>query len=247
MGERDSTRRSGRSLRRRLGRRECLLKGCERSFRPGRWDQRRCGEESCTEAFRRWEEWKAVSPTPGPRARVRYGVRTCGGGDCGQPFERRSPNQRYCESCRRAVSRQQGKRRKQRQRAEEKARRSASAGVEAKEPSPRGVVAASVDPAEASEASGHASVEGPSRPRICDRPGCYEAPLEQAGQRASYCGPSCARAVRRVLDRERKWRSRGTRVGRLKRRLQARRTAFPAGGGGRSRSARRTGGRAPPG
>jgi hypothetical protein len=53
---------------------------------------------------------------------------------------------------------------------------------------------------------------------------------------ARYCGPACRQAVRNVLDRERKWRSRGTLDGRKKRaceyqaarqrRLQQRRNTF---------------------
>jgi hypothetical protein len=34
---------------------------------------------------------------------------------------------------------------------------------------------------------------------------------------ARYCGPACRHAVRNVQDRERKWLSRGTLVGRQKR------------------------------
>jgi hypothetical protein len=37
------------------------------------------------------------------------------------------------------------------------------------------------------------------------------------GHPARYCGASCRRAVHQVLDRERKWRSRGTLDGRKKR------------------------------
>ena len=44
----------------------------------------------------------------------------------------------------------------------------------------------------------------------CDRPGCHETPPKLGRNQASYCCPACRQAVRRVLDRERKWQFRGT-------------------------------------
>jgi hypothetical protein len=55
-----------------------------------------------------------------------------------------------------------------------------------------------------------------SRP-ICDRPGCFNSPVSSARNPARYCCPACRQAVRAVQDRERKWLSRGTLVGRKKR------------------------------
>jgi hypothetical protein len=52
---------------------------------------------------------------------------------------------------------------------------------------------------------------------LCDRPGCYESPLKSVRNPARYCGRACRQAVRRVLERERKWRSRGTFRGRRQR------------------------------
>jgi hypothetical protein len=49
---------------------------------------------------------------------------------------------------------------------------------------------------------------------MCDRTGCYEPPAKVGRNQARYCCPACRRAVRRVLDRERKWRRRGTFQGR---------------------------------
>ncbi len=54
-------------------------------------------------------------------------------------------------------------------------------------------------------------------PPLCDRPGCYEPPVNSARNPARYCCPACRQAVRNVLDRERKWLSRGTLDGRTKR------------------------------
>lgn len=54
----------------------------------------------------------------------------------------------------------------------------------------------------------------------CARPGCHEPPRSTICNPARYCDASCRRAVRRVLDRERKWQSRGTLDGRKKRALE---------------------------
>lgn len=40
---------------------------------------------------------------------------------------------------------------------------------------------------------------------FCDRPGCYEPPPDDSRAPARYCGKDCRQAVRRVVDRERKW------------------------------------------
>jgi hypothetical protein len=52
---------------------------------------------------------------------------------------------------------------------------------------------------------------------LCARPGCHEPPLNSIRNPARYCCAACRQAVRHVLDRERKWRSRGTFKGRRKR------------------------------
>ncbi len=49
---------------------------------------------------------------------------------------------------------------------------------------------------------------------LCARPGCHEPPLKSVGKPACFCGRACGQAVRRVRDRERKWRLRGTFKGR---------------------------------
>ena len=52
---------------------------------------------------------------------------------------------------------------------------------------------------------------------MCDRPGCYEPPRESPHVAARYCAGECSGAMRRVLDRERKYRCRRSKAGRLKR------------------------------
>jgi hypothetical protein len=44
---------------------------------------------------------------------------------------------------------------------------------------------------------------------LCDRPGCYEPPVISSRNPARFCCAACRQAVRNVLDRERKWLSRG--------------------------------------
>ncbi len=52
---------------------------------------------------------------------------------------------------------------------------------------------------------------------LCDRPGCHEPPQPSPRNPARFCGPSCRQAFHNVLDRERKWLSRGTLDGQKKR------------------------------
>lgn len=60
----------------------------------------------------------------------------------------------------------------------------------------------------------------PFAPPLCDRPGCHESPVNSIRNPAHYCCSACRQAVRNVLDRERKWRSRGTLDGRKKRAIE---------------------------
>ena len=55
---------------------------------------------------------------------------------------------------------------------------------------------------------------------LCDRPGCYEPPVISPRNPARFCCAACRQAVRNVLDRERKWLSRGTSDGRKKRAIE---------------------------
>lgn len=55
---------------------------------------------------------------------------------------------------------------------------------------------------------------------FCNRPGCYRAVRDCSRRQARYCSDECRQAVKRVHDRERKWRVRNTREGRYKRNLE---------------------------
>lgn len=55
---------------------------------------------------------------------------------------------------------------------------------------------------------------------FCDRVGCYDSVRYSPRTPARYCSDECRQAMRRVLDRERKWLRRNTNAGRFKRRLE---------------------------
>ena len=152
----------------------------------------------------------------GRRSRPRICLRK----GCRRKYRPRCHNQRYCQDpeCLRKVRRWHAARRKARHRRdvdvkikhaqEEKARRqlakSASQTVENPKLAP---------------ARGHAAQTSFSLP-LCDRPGCHEHRARSLRNSARYCCPACRQAVRNVLDRERKWRSRGTLAGRKKRAIE---------------------------
>jgi len=139
---------------------------------------------------------------------------------CRRKYRPRCHNQRYCQDpeCLREVRRWHAARRKARQRQdadvktkhalEEKARRQLAKSA-----------AQTVENPELAPARGHAAQTFFSLP-LCDRPGCHEHPASSHRNLARYCCPACRQAVRNVLDRERKWRSRGTLAGRKKRAIE---------------------------
>jgi len=147
-------------------------------------------------------------------------LRNCLRKGCERKYQPRCHNQRYCQDpeCLRKVRRWHAARRtaKHRKNADvktkhaqqEKARRQrikcASQTIENPQIAP---------------ARGHAAQTFFSLPS-CDRPGCHEHPAVSHRNQARYCCPACREAVRNVLDRERKWRSRCTLAGRDKRSIE---------------------------
>jgi len=68
-------------------------------------------------------------------------------------------------------------------------------------------------PPEIVAARGHAArIFSPTS--MCDRPGCHEPVAKLGRSQGRYCCSACRQAVRRVVDRERKWLFRGTFRGR---------------------------------
>ena len=158
---------------------QCLLKGCERWFWPTRPQSRYCSA-GCRQQARRWRRWQA--------------------------------SRRWRASERGRVSRrQQGQRYRQRRRQAQAAEAAAQATSPPEPPAPEVMPAAAQEP--------HPSVgrEG-QRPAIfcddfpvhpCHRPGCYALfPLSARSPGQRFCCAQCRRALRRVLDREAKWRRR---------------------------------------
>lgn len=157
----------------------------------------------------------------------RLGRRICLRKGCGRGFQPRQWNQRYCQDpeCLGEVRRWQAAKRQRQRRAtpegrqrhaEEECRRRQRDSSQA-DPPERGVP----DSPQTGCAACAWSRSNKNLPEIfCDRPGCYEPPRESPRVAARYCGDACRAAMRRVQDRERKYLSRKTKAGRLKRRLE---------------------------
>ena len=150
------------------------------------------------------------NPTVKPVGR-RLGPRTCLRKGCGQVFQPACWNQRYCQDpgCLREVRRWQAAKR-QRVHRQSATNRKRQAEAEARRR--QRARSAMADRQEGSPNSRQAPVTDDAWSRsneilgdFCDRPGCYEPLPEDSRAPARYCGRDCRQAVRRVLDRERKW------------------------------------------
>jgi hypothetical protein len=143
-----------------------------------------------------------------PRARI------CLRKGCGHKYQPRRWNQRYCQDpeCRWQVRRWQAARRQARRRLDDAAKAQHAAAQRARRQRGPSLPQAPKNP-EVAAARGHAAKILLPTP-LCDRPGCYQPSLKSVGKPACFCCAACRQAVRRVLDRERKWRFRGTFQGR---------------------------------
>ena len=149
---------------------------------------------------------------------------------CRRKYKPRRWNQRYCQDaeCLRLVRRWLAARRQAKRRQDDAAKTEHAEKQRARR---RRVTASPQAPKipELAAARGHAANILLATP-LCDRPGCHEPPLKSGRNQAHYCCPTCRQALRRVLDRERKWRWRGTFNGRRKRAYE-----YQAAGAQRSR------------
>jgi hypothetical protein len=142
--------------------RQCLLKGCERWFRPCRPQARYCST-GCQEAARRWRRWFA-----GRRYRASESGRQ----------HRRGQSQRY-----RARVRE-----RQRQQATQLTSAAPTAANEGQRPGQNSDVVGGI---------------------ACHRPGCYVLFLATSrSPQQRFCSCSCHKALRRVRQREARWRAR---------------------------------------
>lgn len=141
-------------------------------------------------------------------------VRICLRKGCGRKYLPRRWNQRYCQDpeCRRQVRRWQAARRQARRRQDDAAKAQHAEAQRARRQRAPSTPQALPNP-DVTPARGHAAKIILPIP-WCDRPGCYEPPLKSVRQLACFCSRACRQAVRRVRDRERKWRWRGTFQGR---------------------------------
>jgi hypothetical protein len=143
--------------------------------------------------------------------------RTCVNKKCGRKYHARRWNQRYCQGpeCRREVNRWLAARRQAEHRKADAARAQHAQAEKVRRQ--RGQVRAQGCSETGTYAGAWSRGKTFFAPPLCDRPGCYEPPVTSPRNPARFCCAACRQAVRNVLDRERKWRSRGTLEGQTKR------------------------------
>lgn len=154
----------------------------------------------------------------------RLGWRTCLRKGCGQVFQAACWNQRYCQDpdCLGKVRRwQAAKRQRLHRQSPENRKRQAEAQARRRQRA-RSAMAERSDSPDAPAAKGALSRSNEISADFCGRPGCYEPLPSQCRAPARYCGHDCRRAVRRVLDRERKWLMRKRRGRRFRKDLDTR-------------------------
>jgi hypothetical protein len=141
-------------------------------------------------------------------------TRVCLRKGCGRKYQPRRWNQHYCQDpeCLRLVRRWQAAKRQAKRRQNDAAKAEHAEAQRARRQRATSSTQASKPP-EIAAARGHAAKSFSPTP-LCDRPGCHEPPLKSGRSQACYCCHACRQAVGRVLDRERKWRCRGTFQGR---------------------------------
>ena len=162
-----------------------------------------------------------VKAKPRPKARARRPrARPCLNKGCGRKYQPRRWNQRYCQDpeCRREVDRWQAAQR------QAKRRKVAAAKTEHAQAEKKRRQRAKSTPTGRSESRSYAGAWSRSKKffslPLCKRPGCHEHPVNSTRNLARFCCRTCHQAVRNVLDRERKWLSRGTSDGSTKRTIE---------------------------
>lgn len=169
----------------------------------------------------------------------RRGLRICLRKGCGHIFQARRWNQRYCQRavCQKLVRRWQAAKRQQQRRRRPEVREAHAAAErqrrtcrrkESRQAENGRAENGQADNREPSVGGSHSDDgedDGDSWSRsrnnsasFCDRPGCYAAVRSSCRCPARYCSDDCRNAVRRVLDRERKWLTRNGSAGRFRRR-----------------------------
>jgi hypothetical protein len=149
------------------------------------------------------------STGPSSASGFRFRPRICLRKSCECSFEPRRWNQRYCQAaeCLRLVRRwQAAKRQSQHRRCVANRQKHALAERQRRQRRCREVIAAQEDsPSCVSTDESAWSRSKSVSADFCDRPGCYESTRPSIRIVTRYCSDSCREAVRRVIDRERKW------------------------------------------
>ncbi len=159
----------------------------------------------------------------------RFGRRACLRKGCEFVFQPQRWNQRYCQGleCQCLVRRWQAAKR-QRERRQNVQHRQRHCEAERQRRKRRREHTSSTSQKGSEQPSTNRSAETArawSRSKnfsadFCDRVGCYDPVRCSTRTAARYCSDECRQAMRRVLDRERKWLRRNTNAGRFKRRLE---------------------------
>jgi hypothetical protein len=133
---------------------------------------------------------------------------------CERLFWPRCPQARYCsEACCQAARRWRRWRASQRYRATDDGRARRQEQSRRYRQRQRERQAASAEGASPREGQRPAAAAEDSRTRTCNRPGCYELfTIPHAHSCQCFCSLACRLALRRVLDREARWRARRRRV-----------------------------------
>jgi hypothetical protein len=149
-----------------------------------------------------------------PKCRCRRPrTRVCLRQGCGRKYQPRRWNQHYCQDpeCLRLVRRWQAAKRQAKRRQDEAAQ---AEHAEAERVRRQRISSSpqAPEPPEIGAARGHAAKIISPTPMgpLCDRPGCHEPVAKSGRSQARYCCSACRQAVRQVVDRERKWKFRGT-------------------------------------
>jgi len=162
--------------------RSCLLKSCEQPFHPHHPQERYCSP-ACSQEAARWRRWQSARTY-----RASEGGQQCRRQQACRYRERQRQQQAACwAETLRGIEEQVAR----------------EAAVTATAPAE----AAQLEPAEPREGQRPAANPEDFSGQPCQRPGCYVLfPIRPGVPQQRFCSCQCRQALRRVLDREARWR-----------------------------------------